>query len=488
VQEKRKGESMPKSKKKNKKVKAQVAAEKPKAKKSWSGRFSEETNKLVEKFTSSLVCDARLFDYDIKQNSVYAKALKVIGILNDKECKQIINELKEIAAHYKVGKITLNDVLEDVHMNIEYTLIERVGDLGKKIHTGRSRNDQVITDLRLYLKDEINTTLLRIKKFEETIVDLSEKNLDVIMSGYTHLQHAQPILLSHHLMAYYEMLERDRERFKECLKRTDVLPLGSGAMAGSSFPIDREYIAKELGFATISKNSIDAVSDRDFVVDFIYCAAVTMMHISRLCEELILWSTTEFNFIEFSDSFSTGSSIMPQKKNPDIAELIRGRTGRAFGNLVSVMTMLKALPMSYNRDLQEDKHDLFDCVDNLAASLEIISEVLKNIKINKDVMRQSAIEGYTTAADLVDYIVKKGMPFREAHRVVGRIVAYCIVEKKQLSGLNVLEFKRFYGKIDDDVFESISVENSLKTKNVVGGTAPRRVRDAVKEAKEKLKK
>jgi len=454
--------------------------------KPWSGRFREPLAKSAEEFTSSVHFDVRLFKQDIVQSIAYARALNKAQVLTGVECKKVVAALEEILKEFEAGKIKLKPELEDVHMNIEALLIEKIGELGKKLHAGRSRNDQVVTDLRMYAKYEATEIILMIKKLQEVLVDLAERNLKVIMPGYTHLQRAQPVLFSHHLMAYFEMFERDKERFRFSTKEADVMPLGSGALAGAGFKIDREALAKELGFSKISTNSIDAVSDRDFVIDFIHACAMLMMHLSRLSEELILWSTYEFNFIEISDRYTTGSSIMPQKKNPDIAELCRGKTGRVYGHLLALLSVMKGLPHAYNRDLQEDKEALFDALDTVKAVLSIFAEMLASIKVKSEVMNSAVRKGFLTATDLAYYLVRKGIPFREAHQIVGKIVAYCEESNMQLEYLSLSQLKQFSEVFGYDVTRYLSAESSVAARDLPGGTAPNRVKEAIKRARKIL--
>ncbi|MEE8637812.1 MAG: argininosuccinate lyase [Candidatus Margulisiibacteriota bacterium] len=468
-------------KKKKRKIKRRKKLKKP-----WSGRFRESLAKSAEEFSSSVHYDVRLYKQDIIQSIAYARALFQVRLLTGKECKRIIKALEVILKGIGAGKIKLKPELEDLHMNIESLLIEKVGDMGKKLHSGRSRNDQVATDLRMYIKYEVTEIIFLIKKMQEALLDLAEVNLKVIMPGYTHLQRAQPVLFSHHLLAYFEMLERDRERFLKTGEEADVLPLGSGALAGTNFKVDREGLAKELGFSKISKNSMDAVSDRDFVIDFVAAASLLMMHLSRFSEELIIWSTYEFGFIELSDKFTTGSSIMPQKKNPDIAELVRGKTGRVYGHLFSLLAMMKALPLAYNRDMQEDKEAVFDVMDTVKAVLSIFEEMIRTTKINAEVMGKSAKKGFLTATDLACYLVRRGVPFREAHHIVGKIVSYCEESNMQLEYLSLQQLKQFSDAFSYDVTRILSSESSVSSKDISGGTAPKRVKEAIKRARKNL--
>lgn len=465
---------------------AKKSAAKKKIKKAWAGRFREPMADLAEKFSSSVHYDIRLYKQDIIQSVAYAKALLKVHILTTAECKKIIKALEAILKGIEKGKIKLKPELEDLHMNIESLLIEKVGSMGKKLHSGRSRNDQVVTDLRMYVKYEVTEAVMLIRKVQKTLLDLAEKNLKVIVPGYTHMQRAQPVLLSHHLMAYYEMLERDKKRFLKVGEEADVMVLGSGALAGTNFKIDREALAKDLDFAKVSKNSMDAVSDRDFVLDFMQASSVLMMHLSRFCEEIIIWSTFEFNYYRLSDKYSTGSSIMPQKKNPDIAELIRGKTGRVYGHLMSLLTVMKGLPMTYNRDLQEDKEGLFDTVDTIKPVLEIFAEMLATIEINGEQMGRTARKGFLTATDLAYYLVGRGVPFREAHAIVGEVVAYCEDSNMQLEYLSLKQLKQFSSHFTYDVTRILSTESSVNSKDVTGGTAPKKVKEAIKRARKNL--
>ena len=452
-------------------------------KKPWAGRFRERTAKTVETFTSSIPFDRRLWKYDIEGSLAHVKMLKKQNIITSKDTDSIIRALEKIKRNIQQGKFQFRDDLEDIHMNIEYALVKEIGRTGGKLHTARSRNDQVAVDLRLFLRNEIEEIQKLIKLLQTVLVKLAEKNIDIIMPGYTHLQKAQPVLLSHHVLAYFEMFERDRERLGDCLERVNVLPLGSGALAGTTLPINRKYTARLLKFSSISNNSIDAVSDRDFVIEFLSAASLFMVHLSRFSEELVLWSSAEFGFIELPDAYSTGSSIMPQKKNPDVPELIRGKAGRVFGHLMALLVILKGLPLAYNRDLQEDKVPLFDTVDTVKACTAVLTEVMPKIKFNKKVMLKAALEGYSTATDLAEYLARKGVPFRESHNITGRIVKHCFEKKKSLMDLNLKEFKKFSKIIDKDVFDYLSVESSINKKKSYGGTAKRRVMNRIKQIK-----
>ena len=452
-------------------------------KKPWAGRFREKTAKSVETFTSSIPFDKRLWKYDIQGSLAHVKMLKKQKIINSKDADSILLGLEKIRRKMQKGKFQFRDDLEDIHMNIEYALIKEIGRTGGKLHTARSRNDQVAVDLRLFLRSEIKEIQKLIKLLQTVLVKLAEKNIDIIMPGYTHLQKAQPVLLSHHLLAYFEMFERDRERLGNCVERVDVLPLGSGALAGTTLPINRRYTARLLKFSSISSNSIDAVSDRDFVIEFLSAASLLMVHLSRFSEELVLWSSAEFGFIELPDAYSTGSSIMPQKKNPDVPELIRGKAGRVFGHLMALLVILKGLPLAYNRDLQEDKVPLFDTVDTVKACTAMLTEMMPKIKFNKKVMLKSALAGYSTATDLAEYLARKGVPFRDSHKITGRIVKHCFEKKKSLMELNLKEFKKFSKIIDKDIFDYLAVESSINKKNSYGGTARKRVINRIKQIK-----
>lgn len=455
-------------------------------KKPWSGRFKEKTADIVEQYTESISFDKRLWKYDIEGSIAHAEMLSKQGIIPKKDAEKIIKGLKEIYKEIEEGKFEFKEELEDIHMNIEAALIKKIGDIGGKLHTARSRNDQVALDIRLYLRDEIKEIISSLKNLETSLVEIAEKNLYIIMPGYTHMQRAQPVLLSHHLMAYAHMFDRDRMRFSDCLKRLNILPLGACALAGTTFPTDRHYIAKKLGFDSVSENSMDSVSDRDFLIEFLSCASIFMMHISRMAEELILWSSEEFSFIEISDSFTTGSSIMPQKKNPDVAELMRGKSGRVYGNLVSLLTTMKGLPLTYNRDMQEDKEPVFDTVDTIKKTLLVLIQMLPEIKFNKERMIHLSGESFSTATDIAEYLVQKDVPFRTAHEITGRIVKYCIEKNIGLSDLSLSEYRSFSDKIKDDIYKFITVEESIRKKNSYGGTSPEEVKRQIKRFKDKL--
>jgi len=455
-------------------------------KKPWSGRFTHKTSGLVESFTESISFDKRLWRHDIRGSIAHAKMLAKQGIITAREAAAIEKGLLEIAAEIEAGKFRFRNELEDIHMNIEAELARKIGPAGKKLHTARSRNDQVALDIRLYLREETEDIISRILQLQKTLLTIAEKHIDTIMPGYTHLQRAQPVLLSHHLLAYLEMIERDKGRFMDSLKRLNVLPLGACALAGTTLPTDRAFVAKELGFKTASANSIDTVSDRDFAVEFLSCACICIMHLSRFAEELVLWSTEEFGFIEISDAFTTGSSIMPQKKNPDVAELVRGKTGRIYGNLMSLLTLMKGLPLSYNRDMQEDKIPLFDTVDTLKACLEVMNAMLPGMTFNKQRMAATAGQGYSTATDIAEYLVKKGVPFREAHEITGKIVLDCIKKKIELHEISLKELKSFSPVIGKDVFPTLDPAASVRARSSYGGTSPSQVLKQIKRYKKIL--
>ncbi len=447
-------------------------AKKKKKDKLWSGRFKTGTASSTEKFTESISFDRRLWSYDIQGSIAHAKMLARQKIISVADSRRIIRGLEEIHQEISNGSFRFDTTLEDIHMNIEKALTNKIGLVGGKLHTARSRNDQIALDLRLYLKDEIKRINSLIRKFQRSLISVSKKNINTFMPGYTHLQRAQPVSLAQHLLAYVHMLQRDRDRLNDALKRTDVMPLGACAMAGTSLPIDRGYVAGLLGFKRISENSMDTVSDRDFIIEFLSASSVLMMHISRMSEELILWSSEEFSFIEISDEFTTGSSIMPQKKNPDVAELIRGKTGRVYGNLINLLTVMKALPLTYNRDMQEDKTPLFDTVDTVSGSLEILTEMFPNIKFNKERMELTASGGFSTATEIADYLVKGGVPFRTAHETVGKMVSYCISKKCDLNDIPFNILKKFSPVFRKDVYKIMSVGSAVEMKRSPGGTSP----------------
>ncbi|MFB3896987.1 MAG: argininosuccinate lyase [bacterium] len=460
----------------------------PKHKKLWSGRFIGETDSSVDQFTGSLHFDKRLYRYDILGSIAHVQMLAKCRIVSSKEMIQIVRGLQEILTEIETGKFRFNPADEDIHMSIEKRLKSKIGAPAGKLHTARSRNDQVILDLRLYLRDAIHEITRLVQGLQETILKVAEKNITVVMPGFTHLQHAQPILFSHYLLAYGEMFARDTERLQEIYQRVNIMPLGAGALAGTSFPIDRNYVAKQLEFPAITKNSIDTVSDRDFAVEFLSGSAIIMLHLSRLAEELVLWSSTEFGFIEIADAFCTGSSIMPQKKNPDVAELLRGKTGRVYGNLMALLTVLKGLPLSYNKDLQEDKEPIFDTIDTLTIALTVLTKMLPGIKINAVRMRLMAEMGYSTATDIADYLTKKGIPFREAHEIVGKLVRYCETNKKALDEISLQTFKQISPLFNKDVYQVFDIQQSINSRDIPGGTATRQVKKAIAAAYKRLLK
>jgi len=455
-------------------------------KKPWGGRFARKTHPLVDMYTCSLDVDAALYSEDIQASIAHARMLGRQRIIPRADANRIVRGLREIEREIEKGEFSFDESLEDIHTNIEARLAEKIGDAAGRLHTARSRNDQVVTDLRLFLKDSVVQILTAIDAFQHALLDMAARHRDAVIPGYTHLQRAQPVLLAHHLLAYFEMMERDFQRLTDCYVRSDVLPLGSGALAGVPYPIDRESVAEELGFGETSRNSIDAVSDRDFVVEFLSCAAICMMHLSRLAEEIILWSSAEFGLIELDDAFATGSSIMPQKKNPDVAELARGRTGRVYGHLVGFLSVLKGLPLSYNRDLQEDKGPLLDTYETLVSTLLLMAEMLPSVRVNEERARAAAVANYALATDVADFLVRKGMPFREAHQIVGRLVRYAQGRDKELGQLTLREYQRFSPLFSEEVLQ-INLESALSARNVRGGTAPEQVRRALREARRRLR-
>ena len=449
------------------------------------GRFQKDAAEAVVNYTTSLPFDQRLYRQDTQGSIAHARMLAKQGIIPADDAKVLEDGLKAVTRELDEGKFVFKPELEDIHMAVEARLLELVGPVAGKLHTARSRNDQVALDMRLYTRDAITKTLAGIRDFQTALVEQAEDNSGVLMPGYTHLQLAQPVLLAHHLLAYFEMLERDYARFGECYKRADVMPLGSGALAGAAYNLDREFVAKELGFSGVSHNSLDAVSDRDFVVEYMSAASICMMHVSRLAEELVIWSSSEFGFVEIDDSYATASSIMPQKKNPDVAELGRGKAGRVFGHLIGMLATMKALPLSYNRDLQEDKEGLFDTVDTLTASLEVFASMVRSLEFKPQNMRRSLAKGFILATDLADYLVKKGLSFREAHGVTGRLVNYAAGKDKTLEGLSLEEYRGFSPLFDEDI-RNITVETSIASKKVPGGTAPGEVSKQINRCKKIL--
>ena len=447
--------------------------------KPWGGRFSEPTDAFVERFTASVTFDKRLYHHDINGSIAHATMLCKVGILTAQEVQDIINGLEGIREDIVAGRFEWSVALEDVHMNIETELTKRIGISGKKLHTGRSRNDQVATDIRLYVRDEIDTIGKEVTRLQQALLDVAEREADTIMPGFTHLQTAQPITFGHHMMAWYEMLERDFGRLQDCRERLNFSPLGAAALAGTSYPIDREYTAQLLGFTAATRNSLDSVSDRDFAIELAACASLLMTHLSRFSEELVLWTSSQFDFVDLPDRFCTGSSIMPQKKNPDVPELVRGKTGRVNGHLVALLTLMKSQPLAYNKDNQEDKEPLFDLIDTVRDCLKAYADMVPAIKPKKENLYNAALKGYATATDLADYLVRKGIAFRDAHEIVGKSVAYGIAQKKDLSALSLAELQQFSAQIGDDVFKVLTLEGSVQARNHVGGTAPNQVRAAV---------
>jgi len=454
---------------------------KAKEKKLWGGRFASGTAASVEAFTASIHIDSRLYRYDIMGSIAHAKMLAKQGIIPTREGRKIVSGLKTIEAEIEQGDFQFSPADEDIHMNIERRLTEKIGPAGGMLHTARSRNDQVALDMRLFLREEVQLVIDALIALQREIASLAKRHIDVIMPGYTHLQRAQPVLFAHHLFAYYDMFDRDRQRFVESLKRINVLPLGSGALAGTTFPIDRVYVARLLAFPQISKNSIDAVSDRDFLIEFLAGSSILFVHLSRLADEWVLWSSQEFSFIELPDGYCTGSSMMPQKKNPDVPELIRGKTGRVFGHLQALLTIMKGLPLAYNRDLQEDKTPLFDTVDTVKASLQMMREIVQGVKVNADKMLTAAQDGFLNATDLADYLVERGEPFRSAHEIAGGIVKHCMVKGRRIEELALNELKDFSKKIKQDIYLYLSAEAVIGRRRALGGTARKNVERRLKE-------
>ena len=450
------------------------------ARKAWSGRFREQTNRAVESFTSSLSFDQRLYAYDIQGSIAHCKALELADVLPHREASAIIRGLGEIRAEIEAGRFPFVPEDEDIHMAIERRLIELIGPVGGKLPTGRSRNDQVALDIRMYLRDALGSLLGKVKRFQRALLDQARRHLDVVMPGYTHLQRAQPVLFAHHLLAYVEMLERDKGRMRDALPRLDVMPLGSGALAGTNFLVDRTYLARLLGFTAVTENSLDAVSDRDFAAEVLAALSILMMHLSRLSEELVLWSSQEFHFVELPDAFCTGSSMMPQKKNPDVPELVRGKTGRVYGHLLALLTTLKGLPLSYNRDLQEDKEALFDALDTVTASVDVYTELIKGLTVHRAAMARAASSGYVLATELADYLVVKGMPFRQAHETVGRLVRACLDRKRDLRELTLADLRAFSDRFEKDALDVLTVEGAIERKAQIGGTARKKVEARIK--------
>jgi argininosuccinate lyase len=453
---------------------------------SWGGRFSEPTDAFVARYTASVGFDQRMYAQDIQGSVAHAKMLTKVGVLTQAECDDILRGLEEVRIEIERGDFNWSVELEDVHMNIEAALTAKIGITGKKLHTGRSRNDQVATDIRLYLRDEVDNISAELTRLQQGLVGLAEANADTIMPGFTHLQTAQPVTFGHHLLAWNEMLERDHQRLQDLRKRINVLPLGAAALAGTTYPIDRHYSAELLGFSAPTENSLDSVSDRDFAIEFTAAGALIMMHMSRFSEELVLWASAQFQFIHLPDRFCTGSSIMPQKKNPDVPELVRGKSGRVYGHLMSLLTLMKSQPLAYNKDNQEDKEPLFDTVDTLRDSIRAFADMAPHLEPNKASMYEAARRGFSTATDLADYVVVKGIPFRDAHEIVGKAVAYGIETGKDLSEMTLEELQQFSGQITEDVFDVLTLEGSVAARNHIGGTAPSQVRAAAKRANERL--
>lgn len=456
-------------------------------KKLWGGRFKQSTDALMETFSASISFDKRLYDCDIEGSIAHCKMLARCKIITSAESKKIIKGLQRILRECDEGRFEFSVRLEDIHMNIESRLREIIGPVAGKLHTARSRNDQVCLDIRLYLRKEVEDIVGELNNLCKALVAIAKKNIDHVIPGYTHLQRAQPVLLSHHLLAYVEMMLRDKERFLDAYKRINVMPLGSAALAGTNFPIDRKITAKLLRFPEISHNSMDAVADRDFAAEFCSASALVMMHLSRFCEEIVIWNSSEFGFLELSDAFTTGSSIMPQKKNPDAAELIRGKSGRVFGNLVSLLTLMKGLPLAYNKDLQEDKEPLFDTAETVKVCLRIFTDMMKSAKFIPIAKKELEASGFLTATDLADYLVLKGVPFRDAHEITGKTVAFCLEKEKTLTDISLPELRKISKRFDKDVFKHIALNNSVDRKNVYGGTAKKQVRAQITRLTKKLK-
>ncbi len=467
-----------------KKAKSKTSVKKTKP---WGGRFTDATNALVEEFTASIPYDWRLYPYDIAGSIAHATMLGKTGIITGTESRKIIRGLEDILREIVRGDFEFSVELEDIHMNIENRLIQKIGPVGGKLHTARSRNDQVALDLRMYLREEIAGIHDLLDSLQKVIVNLADQYQEVVMPGYTHLQRAQPVLFGHHLLAYYEMFARDRGRLEDCFRRVDVMPLGAGALAGTVLPIDRKLVAKLLGFRNVCENSIDAVSDRDFAIEFTAACAQIMMHLSRLSEEFVIWSTSEFGFITIADSFTTGSSIMPQKKNPDVVELTRGKTGRVYGSLLTLLTIMKGLPLAYNRDMQEDKEPVFDAADTVSLTLSVVSNMLTSITVHGDAMRMAAEDGFITATDLADYLVRKGMPFRRAHEVVGKAVLRATDLECGLGTMPLGEYRKLSPLIREDVYDSLSLEASVGRRTSYGGTAPANLKKRLQKLKHKMR-
>lgn len=453
----------------------------------WGGRFAKATDALVDDFNSSIRFDARMYKQDITGSMAHAEMLGRQGIIPKTDADLIVKTLSEILEDIEAGKVEFLIDAEDIHMNIETILTERIGDAGKKLHTGRSRNDQVALDLRMYLRDEVDEISEMLASAMKTVLDIAEENVDTIMPGYTHLQKAQPVNAAHHFMAYFQMFSRDKERLADCRKRINIMPLGSGALAGTTYPLDREFVAEKLGFDGVTRNSMDGVSDRDFAIELSSVLSILMMHLSRFCEELVLWSSHEFSFVEMDDSYSTGSSIMPQKKNPDVAELIRGKSGRVYGSLMTLLTMMKGLPLAYNKDMQEDKEAIFDAVDTVKLCLPVFTNMIKTMAFRKENMAKGATGGFTNATDLADYLVKKGVPFRSSHAIVGRMVARAVEKKCDLDEFTLSEMKEFSELIEEDIYTAIAIKTCVDERNVIGGPAKGQVLKEIENGRKLLK-
>ncbi|HHV29237.1 argininosuccinate lyase [Acetivibrio mesophilus] len=454
----------------------------------WGGRFEKSTDKSVDDFNSSIRFDCRMYKQDILGSIAHAKMLGKCKIISEEDSLLIQNTLREILKDIEEGHVDFEIDAEDIHMNVEKILISRIGDVGKRLHTGRSRNDQVALDIRMYLRDEVIEIKKILAELERTLIEIAKKNIDTILPGYTHLQRAQPITFAHHMMAYFQMFKRDIERLDDCYVRINIMPLGSGALASTTYPLDRYMVAEELGFDGITENSLDAVSDRDFAIELSACLSILMMHLSRFSEEIILWSSHEFGFIELDDAYSTGSSIMPQKKNPDVAELVRGKAGRVYGDLMALLSVMKSLPLAYNKDMQEDKEAIFDAVDTVKMCVPVFTKMIKTMKVKKENMFRAAQGGFTNATDIADYLVKKGIPFRNAHEIIGKMVLYCIENNKAIDELDMSEFKSFSELIAEDVYEEISLSKCVSGRNLPGGPAKESVMASIENGLKFLSK
>jgi len=454
------------------------------AKKLWGGRFAKKTASLMDEFNASIDFDQKLYKQDIMGSCAHAKMLAKQGIISQEDCDTIIKGLNEIREEIDAGNFEFKTELEDIHMNIESVLTDRIGEAGKRLHTARSRNDQVAVDIRLWLREEIEEIQEDIKNLKKVILEVAEANKETVMPGYTHLQRAQPVTFAYYMMAYYQMFGRDFDRLSDCCKRTNCLPLGCGALAGTTYNTDRHFLAEELGFDALCENAMDAVSDRDFALEFLSTCSILMMHLSRFCEELVVWSSCEFSFVEMDDAYSTGSSIMPQKKNPDVAELIRGKTGRVYGNMVTLFTIMKSLTLAYNKDMQEDKPPVFDSAETVKISLKIFTDMLATLTVKKENMEAAAKKGFTNATDAADYLVSKGLPFRECHEIIGNIVLTCVQRGIAIEDLSLEELKEFSPKFEADVYENIDIKNCIKAKKSYGSTSFKSVDRMIKIAKE----